>query len=208
MFEFGRGVQPDLVQARTWLTQAAASNLAPAQLELGYFLEHHGAGEADKAQARYLLEAAAAQGFAKAQAHLADLLMNDKVYADYYRGLDLYRAAAKQNYPQALYALAYLKQPDDSKARLTALAAGGDMSSRQWLCELAAADGNIGADLAGCKAAAQAGYAISQARMAIAYHDGAGAAADADEARHWTRQALQQPDLPDDLTTRLKGFGY
>jgi TPR repeat protein len=207
MFEFGRGAQQDLVQARIWLEQAATSGLAPAQLELGYFLQRHGAGDADSARARSLMEAAAGQGFAKAQAHLADVLMNDGVYADYYRGLDLYRAAAKQNYPQAVYALAVLKQPD-AKASLAALAAGGDMSSRQWLCELASGDGNVGEAFADCTAAAKAGYAISQARLAIAYHDGAGVAADADEARHWTRLALGQPDLRDDLRGRLQAFGY
>jgi TPR repeat protein len=207
MFEFGRGAQQDLVQARTWLEQAATSGLAPAQLELGYFLEHHGAGNADSARARSLMEAAAGQGFAKAQAHLADVLMNDKVYADYYRGLDLYRAAAKQNYPQAVYALAVLRQPD-ARTNLAALAAGGDMSSRQWLCELAAGDGTIGPAFADCAAAARAGYAISEARLAMAYHDGAGVAADADEARHWTRLALEQPDLRDDLRGRLQAFGY
>ena len=207
MFEFGRGAQQDLVQSRTWLEQAATSNLAPAQLELGYFLQHHGAGNADAARARALMEAAAGQGFAKAQAHLADVLMNDKVYADYYRGLDLYRAAARQNYPQALYALAVLKDTD-ARAKLTTLAAGGDMSSRQWLCELASGDGNVGSALADCTAAAKAGYAISEARLAIAYHDGKSVPADADEARHWTRLALGQPDLRDDLRGQLQAFGY
>ena len=206
MFEFGHGVQPDLAQARTWLTQAAVSNLEPAQLELGYFLEHHASEPGDAQTARLMIEAAAGKGFAKAQAHLADLLMNDGVYADYAKGLELYRASARQDYPQALYALAYLKDAG-ARARLAELAAGGDMASHQWLCELAAGDGSVLAGLADCLAAAKAGYSLSQARLAIAYHDGAGAPANPDEARHWLRLALGQPDLRPDLLARLQALG-
>ncbi len=208
MSEFGRGAQLDLAQARIWLEQAATSGLAPAQLELGWFLKHHSSGAADDARARALMEAAAAQGFAKAQAHLANLLMRDGVLADYNRGLDLYRAAAKKNYPQALYALASLKDAE-ARTRLMSLADGGDMASRQWICELAATDGNVGPALAQCTAAAKAGYGMSQARLAIAYHDGVGVGAvDADEARHWSRLAMGQPDLPDELASRVRAFGY
>lgn len=206
MFEFGRGAQQDLVQARVWLETAAKSGLAPAQLELAYFLEHHGQGPDDIASGRTLMEAAAAQGFAKAQAHLANLLMNDGSRSDYDRGVQLYRAAAAQGYPQALYALAVLK---DAEARvgLAALASSGDMASHQWLCELAAGNGGVGAALADCTAAAEAGYALSQARLAIAYHDGDGVTADPDEARHWARLALAQPDLRDDLRARVQALG-
>ena len=207
MFEFGRGAQQDLPQARTWLTQAAASKQAPAELELGYFLLHNGTSDADRTQGRMLLEAAAAQGFAKAEAHLADVLMNDGVRADYDRGVDLYRAAAKQNYPDALYALATLNDAE-AKAKLAVLAADGDMASRQWMCELAAANNAVAYALADCAAAAKAGYAISQARLAIVYHDGQEAPADPDEARHWTRLALEQPDLRADLAAKLRAFGY
>jgi len=206
MFEFGRGVQPDLAQARTWLEEAAVSNLPAAQLEFGYFLEHHGSQPGDAQTARLMIETAADTGFAKAQAHLADLLMNDGVYADYAKGLDFYRAAAGQDYPQALYALAYLKDAA-ARTRLAELAAGGDMASHQWLCELAAGEGSVSAALADCLAAAKAGYSLSQARLAVAYHDGAGVPADADEARHWTRLALGQPDLPSDLRIRLQALG-
>lgn len=207
MSEFGRGAPLDLAQARIWLEQAATSGLAPAQLELGWFLKHHSTGAADEARARSLMESAAAQGFAKAQAHLANLLMSDGVMADYNRGLDLYRAAAKKNYPQAIYALAFLKDAA-ARTRLTALADGGDMASRQWICELAAADGSLEPALAQCTAAAKAGYGISQARLAIAYHDGLGVTADSDEARHWSRLAMGQPDLPEDLIKRMRAFGY
>jgi TPR repeat protein len=208
MFEFGRGAQQDLVQARTWLERAAASNIAPAQLELGYFLLKNGASDDDRRRGRALIEAAAAQGFAKAEAHLAgDVLMPDGVRADYDRGVDLYRAAARQNYPQALYALATLNDAG-AKGKLALLAAGGDMASRQWMCELAAANDAVAYALPECTAAAQAGYAISQARLAIVYHDGQDVPADPDEARHWTRLALEQPDLRPDLQAKLRAFGY
>ncbi len=207
MFEFGRGAQQDEAQARVWLERAAASNLPPAQLELGYFLLHQGTSDAERARGRALMEAAAAQGFAKAQAHLADVLMRDGVGADYDRGVGLYRAAAAQNYPQALYALALLKDAG-ATGKLALLAAGGDMASRQWMCELAAANNAIAYALADCTAAAKAGYAISEARLAIIYHDGQDVPADADEARHWTRLALEQPDLRPDLHDQLRAFGY
>jgi hypothetical protein len=200
MFEYGRGADQDLTQARVWLERAAKSELAPAQLELGYFLEAHGDGP-DKARARQLMEAAAAKGFAKAQAHLANLLMTDAVNADYARGRDLYLAAASQDYPQALFALAWLGDPL-GKARLEILAARGSAASHQWLCELAARDG-LARGLAHCRAAAKAGSYLAQARLAIAYQVGDGVAADPREARHWARVALAQPELPRDLRARL-----
>ena len=206
MFEYGQGVQPDLAQARTWLQAAALSNLAPGQLEFGFFLERHGSQPEDAGAARVLLQAAANQGFAKAQAHLADYLMRDGDPADYQKGVDLYRAAAKQGYPQALYAMAVLKDAD-ARAQLSTLATGGDMASRQWLCELAAGAGSVAGALGDCTAAAKAGYSLSQARLAIAYHDGDGAPADPDEARHWTRLALGQPDLRPDLRARVQALG-
>ena len=206
MFEYGQGVQPDLAQARTWLQAAALSNLAPGQLEFGFFLERHGSQPEDAGEARVLLQAAANQGFAKAQAHLADYLMRDGDPADYQKGVDLYRAAAKQGYPQALYAMAVLKDVD-ARAQLSTLATGGDMASRQWLCELAAGAGSVAGALGDCTAAAKAGYSLSQARLAIAYHDGDGAPADPDEARHWTRLALGQPDLRPDLRARVQALG-
>ncbi len=207
MFEFGRGAQQDLPRAREWLEQAALSGLAPAQLELGYFLELHGTTAEDKANARRLMEGAAAQGFAKAQAHLGYVLMSTRDKADYARGLELYRAAAKQDYPQAVFALAVLDEPG-ARDRLAALAAGGDLAARQWRCELGAMLGALAPAIGDCIAAAKAGYAIAQARLAIAYHDGEGVAADADEARHWARRALVQPDLRDDLRTRVQAFGF
>lgn len=205
MFEYGQGVQPDLARARTWLQAAALSNLPPAQLEFGFFLERHGSDPADAAIARAMLQAASDQGFAKAQAHLADSLMRDGSPADYQKGVDLYRAAAKQRYPQALYAMAVLKDPD-ARSQLSALAAGGDMASHQWLCELAADGGSIASALGDCTAAAKAGYSLSQARLAIAYHDGDGAPANPDEARHWTRLALAEPDLRADLRARVQAL--
>lgn len=208
MFEFGRGAQQDLKQARIWLEQAALSGLAPAQLEFGYFLETHATNADDRMMARALMEAAAAQGFAKAQAHLAYLLMSDGSRADYARGVELYRAAALQDYPQAVYSLAALQQPG-AKERLIEMAVAGDMSSRQWLCELAAVvDHSVAGAVADCISAAKAGYSIAQARLAVAYHDGDGVAADADEARHWSRLALGQPDLRGDLRDRVRALGY
>lgn len=207
MFEFGRGAQLDLKQARVWLEHAAASGLAPAQLEYGWFLQHHSTDAADLARARTLFEASAAQGFAKAQAHLADLLMRSGTAADYDRGLELYQSAASKNYPQAIYALAVLKDKEARK-QLAQLASAGDTASRQWHCELAASDGMIGLAFSDCTAAAKAGYAISQARLAIAYHDGNGVQVDNDEARHWTRLALGQPDLRDDLRQTLLSYPH
>jgi len=207
MFEFGRGVPQDLGQARAWLEKAAVSGLAPAQLELGYFLEQHGAGAEDKARARWLMEAASEQGFAKAQAHLASLLMSDKAPADYQRGVELLRAAAARDYPYAVYALAWIDEPG-AAARLAMLAAKGDLASRQWACELGAKGGSIAAVIPDCAAAAKAGYAISQARLAIACHDGDGVKVDPDDARHWERLAIAQPDLEPDLQAKLRTFGY
>ncbi len=146
---------------------------------------------------------AASHGSASAQVRLAALLMSDGASADYQKGLDAYRTAAAQNAPQALYALSVLKD-EGARTKLAALAAGGDGPSRQWVCELAAAEGQIGRAYADCLAAAQAGFALSQARLALALHEGAGIAADPDGARHWARVALAQPSLPADLRAKVQ----
>lgn len=204
MFEWGRGAERNLEQARYWLEQAAKSELAPTQLELAYFLQAQGSGPADTSRVRPLMESAAAHGFAKAQAHLANLLMSDGAQSDYDRGLELYRSAAQQGYPQALFALAWLGDAP-SKSRLETLAREGDPAANQWLCELAPHEG-MAARLEQCLTAAKSGSYLAQTRLADAYKTGDGVAADPVEARHWARVALSQPEIAAEARQRLQAL--
>ncbi len=215
MYEFGVGVPVDLAKSRMWLEKAAAQNTPAGQLELGYFLENHSATPGDQARALTLYEASAAQGYAKAQGHLAEGYMDGRfggrTAENYSRGLALMKSAATGGYPYAMFVMA--EYGDEAErpgwmAHLRSLANAGDPQGNQWLCELAASRNDYQSALPDCLVAAKAGNSASQARLAVAFHDGLGVKKSDEEAIHWTRLALAQKDLREDLRTPLVGFGY
>lgn len=222
MYELGVGVPKDLVAARMWLERAAATKTPWGELELAYFLAHNGDDQADAARALDLYRAAAAQGVPKAQGHLALILMGardkdmklklaDRNANNYNEGIRLLAQAAAGGYPYAIYALALADRENADGlhvAQLKTLARQGDTDADQWLCDLYARIGDpIGARDT-CEKAANAGSAIAQARLAIAYHDGLGVTRSDDEARHWTRLALAQSWNDADLQNKLKSYNY
>ena len=210
MYEYGVGVTLDLRQARVWLEKAAASGTPYGELELAAFLRSHPAGAADNARATSLYEAAASQGYAKAQAHLAQFLMaqpwSPSTTANYRRAVDLLRQAARGGYPYAMFAVALRGDPSERPAYLAQLrriADAGNPDGNEWLCEFAASRGDYSAAVPDCKVAARVGSATAQARLAIAYHNGAGVEKSDDEAAHWAKLALSQTVLDDKLRDSL-----
>ena len=215
MYEFGIGVGKDLPKARGWMEKAGATGTASGQLELAYFLRNNQASPRDLVRALSLYESAAKQGFPKALGHLAEVYMAGVLVPhtieNYNRGVELARQAADLGYPYAMYALALTAEaanPGKRIAQLRAVAQSGNLDGNQWLCDLAVRRGAYGEGLADCRASAEAGLPISQARLAIAYHDGLGVAPSPDEARHWTRLALSQEWKSGGLRETLAGYHY
>lgn len=235
MNEFGEGVPQNLVLARGWLERAAKALTPWGELEYGYFLYNHGESDAERDRGISQVQLAADQDYPKAKAHLAEMLaaraanpryvsyyghpdaaainaaLYDQSAKDYRRAKDLYAQAAKAGYPEAMEALALHGDPPDRphwRAELRALADRGDPAGNEWLCEIEALEGDAAAVLADCPVAAEAGYVIAAARLAIAYHDGRGAPKSDSDARHWALIALAHRDLPDGLRQTLQGYHY
>ena len=198
MFEWGVGVERSLPQARLWLERAAATGHPAGQLEYGYYLLNHGAGEADRERALELYRAAAAQNYAKAMSHLASAIWTSAP-AEARR---LLRAAAALGDANALYTLAGQGERDASVAALERLAAAGDAEGNRWLCELGAGDD---ATLLGrCRRAAEAGRIDAQARLALMLDAGRGGARDRGQARSWAYLALSRRELMAGLRGQLE----
>jgi TPR repeat protein len=229
MNEFGEGVPKNLPLARAWLEKAAAAGTPWGELEYGYFLYRNAETPESKAQGVQVMRAAAMQDYPKAKAFLAQVITSEAASVTYstnytanrlayaasmekYKyALTLYTQAAEAGYPEAMAAMALRGDPPVRpvwRARLRALADGGDMTGNEWLCDIEAREGDARGALADCKIAAEAGFAIAAARLAVAYHDGLGTAKSDDDARHWTRVALAMSDLPDDLRGVLQGYTF
>ena len=200
MFEWGVGVERSLPQARLWLERAAATGHPAGQLEYGYYLLHHGDGQADRARAIALYRQAAAQDYAKAMSHLASAIWT----AEPAEGRRLIRAAAALGDANALYTLANQGERAASVAALERLSAGGDAEGDRWLCEL-----NEGADALlqqRCRRAAEEGRIDAQARLALMLDAGRGGARDAGQARSWAYLALSRRELAAGLRRQLEAM--
>lgn len=199
MLYLGLGVPKDLGAARTVLAKAAQSGLPAAELEYGYFLETYGDRPEDKGAANALYEKAAGAGYGKAQAHLAYRLWNGEgVPMDRDRALALWGKAADEGYPYAIYAVGtYGHRPDYAKAKLAALASGGNRAGDSWLCEMGVYESRPQAMFSHCLAAAQDGYSNAMAITAQLYMGGGEIQPSPREAAYWARLALAQPDFTD-----------
>lgn len=210
VLEYGIGTSVDLPAARIVLEKAAALGTPEGQLEFAWYLHHHPGSPDDLKRALVLYRAAAEQGFAKARGHFAAVLMGGKLVPstpeNYALGLAQLRLAAASNYPYAMDALA-LQGTDAErpqwKRRLEALSAAGSLDSHHWLCELETNAANFGAAMPHCMSAATAGFADSEARVAIAAFKGTGRPKSIDDAHHWLLQALSRPELDPSLRAEL-----
>ncbi|MGS1017566.1 SPOR domain-containing protein [Allosphingosinicella humi] len=97
-YKLGRGVPPNLAQARAWFEKAAAKGHEQAQANLGLILFQEG----DRARAMPWIEKAADRGDPRAQYILGTALFNgDLVGKDWPRAYALMSSAAAAGLPQA-----------------------------------------------------------------------------------------------------------
>lgn len=94
-------------------------------------------------------------------------------------------------------------KPPAYVVQLRQIANAGNAGGNEWLCELAASRGDYASAVPDCKVAARVGSATAQARLAIAYHTGAGIEKSEDEAEHWAKLARSQTVLEPDLRRSL-----
>ena len=208
--EYGIGTAEDLPAARVVLERAAALGTPSGQLEFAWFLHHHPKSPDDLKRALALYRAAAEQGFAKAREHYAAVLMGGKLVPstpeNYALGLAQLRLAAESGHPYAMDVLASqgteAERPRWTR-RLETLSASGGADSHNWLCEIEANAANFAAAMPHCVAAAAAGFADSEARVAIAAFNGNGRPKSIDDAHHWILQALSRPELDPSLRSQL-----
>lgn len=210
MQQFGIGVPRDLNKARVTLEKAASYRTPSGLLELAYFLHHHPTVPGDQARAVELYKAAADLGFAKARAHYATVLMTGRLVpatqANYEAGLAQLRLAAQTKYPYALFSLAMADAPEQRggwRVRLQSLADNGDTAAHHWLCTLNVQDKRYGTAAEHCGTAAAAGFADSQAYMALAADGGWFTPRSSRDALHWMRQALSRSDLDPGLRAQM-----
>lgn len=213
MQQFGIGVPRDLAKARATLEKAASYQTPSGLLELAYFLHHNPAGPGDQARAVELYKAAADLGFAKARAHYATVLMTGRLVpatqANYDAGLAQLRLAAETGYPHALFSLSIADAPERRatwRTRLQTLADSGDAAADHWLCTLNVQDKQYEQAAKHCSTAATAGFADSQAYMALAADGGWFAPRSSRDALHWMRQALSRSDLDPGMRARMQSL--
>jgi len=123
MYEFGKGVALDMVQALVWLRKSAAQGNASAQLELGVmYAMGEGVKQDDKLAVEWF-QKAAAQGNPTAQYNLALMYAKGKgVPNDNARAIALFRQAADQGYAGAQFKLGVAYENGEGVARDEVLA--------------------------------------------------------------------------------------
>jgi len=118
LYEFGRGVEHDPVQARQWTEAAAQQGYPPAMFTLGQYSQLGIGGPANAEEARRWYARAAEAGYALAQFNLG--LMYEIGYGGP-RDLDAarlwYGRAADQKVDRARAALARLNGPNNAQTK-------------------------------------------------------------------------------------------
>jgi TPR repeat protein len=201
---------------------------------VGYMFEWGVGVERSLPQARLWLERAAATGHPAGQLEYGYYLLNhSEGDTDRARALELYRAAAGQNYAKAMSHLAsaiWTSDPGEARRLLRAAAALGDANALYTLAgqgerdasvaalERLAAAGDAEGDrwlcelgagdeatlLGRCRRAAEAGRIDAQARLALMLAAGRGGATDAGQARSWAYLALSRRELTAGLRGQLE----
>jgi TPR repeat protein len=165
-FADGLGVRRDIAKAFVWFEKAAAQGIARAQWNLGELYATGIAGiPADTRKATALCKRAAHAGFVPAQATLGALFARAKKYD---RAVHWWEMAAAQNDAEALFNL--------SQVYRKGLGVTVDWpKAKSYLL-----------------AAAEAGLALAQARLGVAYGMGDGMVQDGIEAGKWLILAANQ----------------
>jgi uncharacterized protein len=165
-FAEGMGVRRDIAKAFAWFEKSAAQGVARAQWNLGELYATGIAGvPADTRKATALCKRAAHAGFVPAQATLGALFARAKKYD---RAVHWWDLAAQKNDPEALFNLAQVYRkgmgvPTDAQ------------KANHYLL-----------------AAAEAGLAVAQARLGVAYGMGDDMVQDGIEAGKWLILAARQ----------------
>ena len=176
----GQGTARDLVQARSWLEKAAASNDPYALYALARAMdESQGAATADPVRAADLYRRAAELGHPLAALRYGLALSEGNgVKKDFVAAHKWFTYAQSNGVPEAALAL-------------------GDLYARTVPTrDKAAIDKVLQVAIGWYEAAAQAGVASAQFKLANAYVAGAGVARDPAQALRWYMRAAQQ-GLPD-----------
>lgn len=172
----GQGTTKDLVQARAWLEKAAASNDPYALYALARAMEEtQGAAAADPVRAADLYRRAAELGHPLAALRYGLALSDGNgVKKDFVAAHKWFTYAQQNGVPEAALAL-------------------GDLYARTAPTrDKAALDKVLQVAVTWYEAAAQAGVASAQFKLANAYVAGAGVARDPAQAQRWYTRAAQQ----------------
>jgi uncharacterized protein len=176
----GQGVPRDLVQARAWLEKAAADNDPYALYALGRAMDETlGSAAADPVRAADLYRRAAELGHLLAALRYGLALTEGTgVKKDLVAAYKWLMYAQKNGVPEAALALGdnYARTPPSR-----------DKAANEKILQVA---------VSWYEAAAQAGVASAQLKLANAYVAGAGVARDPAQAQRWYFRAAQQ-GLPD-----------
>ena len=124
IYDSGRGIAPNPVEARKWYERAAAKGLAASQNNLGMLFSKGRGVEPDQARAIELWTAAARRGYALAEFNLGLSYANGQgVEKDLDRARELFQSAAVKKLPDAQFALGQVYhlgfgvEPDPNEAR-------------------------------------------------------------------------------------------
>ena len=124
MYDSGRGVTANPVEARKWYERAAAQGLAEAQNNLGMLYSKGRGVEVSQSRAIELWSAAARRGYPLAQFNLGLAYANGQgVPQNFDKARDLFQSAAAKDLPDAQFALGQVYflgfgvDPDQREAR-------------------------------------------------------------------------------------------
>ena len=205
MYQNGRGVARDNVQAVAWYRKAADQGDAVGQFNLG-LMYRQGLGVArDDAQAVSWYRKAADQGLAQAQYNLGSMYANGLgVARDDTEAVSWCRKAAEQGLAQAQYILAWnyasglgvVRDDTQAVAWFRKAAEQGHADAQSNLASMYMSGHGVARDVvqavAWVRKAAEQGHAQAQGNLGVAYRDGLGNAQDDAQAASWFRKAADQ----------------
>jgi TPR repeat protein len=169
LYDSGKGVKQDYVEAVNWYRKAAEKGNPYGQYRLGWAYENAHGVKQDLAEALNWYRKSAAQGDADAQNSLGDMYDSGKgVKQDYAEAVNWYRKSAEQGNAYAQYRLgwAYANGQGVKQDQAEAL---------NWY-----------------RKSAEQGYVNSQYNLGDAYYNGTGAKQDYVEAINYYRKAAEQ----------------
>lgn len=218
MLKTGRGVAPDMQRAVQMYRAAAARGVQAAMVELGEILSSGGSVATDYREALRLFNEAAAAGNASAEFNLG--LMHGQGLGtppDPEVSMKWYERAAARGDPNAQFNLATLllqrgdKAPLDRIVDLLTSAAAQDLPRANHTLGVLNEEGrgvpqNLPRAAAYYRAAAERGYAPSQASLGRLFVQGRGVVRNDSEAVHWLTLAVKQNEPSAMFNLAMMGF--